>query len=327
MRVAVVGAGAIGGRLAIPLAAQGHEISVLARGATLSALQQRPWKLTRGDEVLEAMVRASSDAADLGEQDVVIIAVKGPALATVAPLVRPMIGPATTVIPAMNGVPWWFLLHGGGELPPTSLTSVDPDGTIAEAIPLDRVLGCVVHLSAASVAPGEVGLAAGNRIFLGEPAGGTSPRLEEIAEHFRAAGFDVTASDRIQKEIWYKLWGNMTMNPISALTRATCDRILDDPLVNKFVLGVMGEAQEIGRRVGCVIQEGGKDRMAVTRRLGPIKTSMLRDVEANRPIELEDLLGAPSEIARMLGAETPSIDALFGLTRLFGRSTGLYPDS
>ncbi len=325
MRVGVVGAGAIGARLAIPLAAHGHEISVLARGATLSALRERPWKLTRGDDVLEATVRASDNAADLGEQDVVIIAVKGPSLATVARLVGPMIGPETVVLPTMNGVPWWFLLHGGGELGPTSLSSVDPGELIARAIPLDRVLGCVVHLSAAAMAPGEVGLAVGNRLLFGEPAGGTSARLERIVELFRASEFHVTASDRIQNDVWYKLWGNMTMNPISALTAATCDRILDDPLVNAFVLGVMGEAHEIGRRVGCVIQESGEDRMAVTRRLGPIKTSMLRDVEAHRPIELDDLLGAPLEIARTLGVKTPSIDALFGLTRLFARSAGLYP--
>jgi 2-dehydropantoate 2-reductase len=324
MRVGVVGAGAIGGRLSIPLAARGQAIRVLARGATLAALRERKWRLTVGTEVHEARVAASDDAAALGEQDVVIVAVKGPALATVAPLMKPMIGRNTTVIPAMNGVPWWFLLNGSGELPSMSLSSVDPGGAIAQAIPLDRVVGCVVHLSAATTAPGEVGLASGNRLFLGEPAGGMSPRLLAIVDELRAVGFEAKASERIQKDVWYKLWGNMTMNPISALTRATCDLILDDPLVNRFVLGVMGEASEIGRRIGCEIQESGKDRMAVTRRLGPIKTSMLRDVEAGRAIELEDVLGAPVEIARMLGADTPHIDALFGLTRLFARTQGLY---
>jgi 2-dehydropantoate 2-reductase len=320
MRVGVVGAGAIGGRLAIPLAERGHELSVLARGKTLDALRRRPWRLTRDDRIYETNVAASDDARELGVQDIVIIAVKGPAMAVIAPAIGPMIGPHTTVIPAMNGVPWWFLLHGGGELPPMRLASIDPDGAIAGAIPIDRVVGCVVHLSAAVTAPGEVGIAPGNRLLFGEPAGCYSDRVTEIVELFRSGGFDATASDNIRKEVWFKVWGNMTMNPISALTRATCDRILDDPLVNTFVLGVMGEAKELGRRIGCELQENGKDRMAHTRKLGAIKTSMLRDVEAGRSIELEDLLGAPSEIARTLGVETPHIDALYGLTRLFARS-------
>jgi 2-dehydropantoate 2-reductase len=323
MRVGVVGAGAIGGRLAIPLAEQGHEISVLARGTTLAALRERPWRLTRDDRVYAAKVTASDNAHDLGVQDIVLIAVKGPAMASVARIIGPMIGPNTTVIPAMNGVPWWFLLRGGGKLPPMRLTSIDPDGAIATAIPIDHVVGCVVHLSAAVTAQGEVGLAPGNRLLFGELAGGISPRVTEIVQHFRAAGFDATASDHIRKDVWFKLWGNMTMNPISALTRATCDRILDDPLVNAFALGVIGEAKELGGRIGCELHESGKDRMAHTRKLGAIKTSMLRDVEAHRPIELENLLGAPSEIARALGAATPHIDALYGLTRLFAQSRPL----
>jgi 2-dehydropantoate 2-reductase len=326
MRIAVVGAGAIGGWLSIPLAAAGHDVSVLARGATLTALENAPWRLLRGGETIEARVRASDDPLALGEQDVVIVAVKGPALAAAAPAIHALIGANTTVIPAMNGVPWWFLLAGGGELASsTTLSSVDPSGDIARAIPFERVVGCVVHASAAVTAPGEVRHAAGNKLIFGEPTGASSARLAEIASCFRDAGFDVVATERIQRAIWYKLWGNMTMNPISALTGATCDRILDDPLVNGFVLGVMAEASEIGRRIGCEITESGRDRMAVTRQLGAIKTSMLLDVESGRPIELDQLLGAPSEIARLLGVATPNLDALFGLTRLFARSAGLYP--
>jgi 2-dehydropantoate 2-reductase len=325
MRVGVVGAGAIGGWMSIPLAAQGHEVSVLARGSTLAALRSAPWRLVRGGSALEARVTASDDPRDLGEQDLIIVAVKGPSLAAVATSVAAMSGTDTIVLPAMNGVPWWFLLNGGGELPPTSLSSVDPNGDIARTIPLDRVVGCVVHASSAVTAPGEVTHTGGNKLIFGEPAGGSSTRVEQIVAMFRDASFDVVPSERIQQNIWYKLWGNMTMNPISALTDATCDRILDDPQVNAFVLAVMSEASEIGRRIGCEITETGKDRMVITRQLGVFKTSMHLDVEAGRAIELDQLLGAPSEIARLLGIATPNIDALLGLTRLFARSAGLYP--
>jgi 2-dehydropantoate 2-reductase len=301
-------------------------VSVLARGATLAALREGPWRLVRASGTLAARVVASDDAASLGTQDVLLIALKGPALESVAPAIRPMIGPHTVVVPAMNGVPWWFLLGGGGALPPTHLRSVDRDGVIAECIPFDRVLGCVVHASARATAPGVVTHTAGNRLIIGEPSGGVSDRVRRVVDAFADAGFDVEATDAIRQEIWYKLWGNMTMNPISALTGATCDRIHDDPLVYRFVLDTMAEAKAIGNRIGCAITERGEDRIAVTRLLGRFKTSMLYDVEAGRPIELDHLLAAPAEIARLLGVATPNLDALLGLTRLFARSHGLYPD-
>lgn len=325
MRIGIVGAGAIGGWLGVRLAKSGHDVSVLARGATLAALREQPWRLQMGAQTLEARVHASDDARQLGQQDAVIIAVKGPALATIAPAITPLIGAHTSVIPAMNGVPWWFLLGGGGELPATQLRSVDPEGAIARAIPLAHVIGCVVHASAFVGAPGLVTLKSGNKLILGEPSGQRSARLQSICTELERAGFEVVASERVQRDIWYKLWGNMTMNPISALTAATCDRMLDDPLVAQFVLRVMAEAAQVGGRIGCPIEESGHDRMAVTRKLGAFKTSMLQDVEAGRPLELDQLLGAPREIARLLNIATPDIDALLGLTRLFAQSRGLYP--
>lgn len=325
MRIGIVGAGAIGGWLGVRLANAGHEISVLARGATLAALREQPWRLRMGEQTLEARVQASDDAHQLGPQDVVIVAVKGPALATIAPAITPMIGAHTSVIPAMNGVPWWFLLGGGGELPPTQLRSVDPAGAIARAIPLAHVVGCVVHASAFVSAPGVVTLKSGNELILGEPSGERSTRLQSICTELERTGFKAVASERVQRDIWYKLWGNMTMNPISALTAATCDRMLDDPLVAEFTLRVMAEAAQIGGRIGCPIEESGLDRMAVTRKLGAFKTSMLQDAEAGRPLELDQLLGAPREIAKLLNIPTPDIDALLGLSRLFAQSHGLYP--
>lgn len=324
MRIGIVGTGAIGGWLGVRLARAGHRISVLARGESLAVLRSRPWQLVSDDGAQFAQVRAEADARALGVQDMIVLAVKGPALATLAPLLAPMIGPDTAIVPAMNGVPWWFLLGGGGELPGTTLAAVDPDGTIAAALPFGQVVGCVVHASVATDAPGIAVHRAGNRLILGEPGGGTA-RLDDVAAAFRAAGFDVRPSGAIQQDVWYKLWGNMTMNPISAMTGATADRILDDPLVAAFILGIMAEAQAIGSRIGCAIDERGEDRNAVTRKLGAFKTSMLQDAEAGRVLEIDQLLGAPIEIANRLGIPVPGMNALFGLTRLFARSHRLYP--
>ena len=324
MRIGIVGAGAIGGWIGVRLAKAGHEVSVLARGATLEALAG-PWTLDLDGAQLQADVTASDNPAILGVQDVVVVALKGPALAAVAPSLRPMIGPNTLIVPAMNGVPWWFILGGAGELGETQLTSVDPDGAIAAALPYDQVIGCVVHASVATAGAGRIAHRAGNRLILGEPAGASTPRLQRLAAAFRDAGFEVEASPRIKYDIWYKLWGNMTMNPISAFTGATADKILDDELVNGFILRVMSEAQDIGVRIGCPINERGADRNGVTRQLGAFKTSMLQDAEAGRPLEIDQLVGAPREIAAKLGMQTPNIDTLLGLVRLYARNRQLYP--
>lgn len=324
MRIGIVGAGAIGGWMGVRLALAGHDVGVLARGETLAALKAGPWRLDIDGETRSAAVRVSDDPADLGVQDILVIALKGPSLPVVAPRLVPMIGPDTAIVPAMNGVPWWFLLGGGGDLAATPLATIDPGGVIAAALPFAQVVGCVVHAAAAVAAPGAVVHRAGNRLILGEPGGGAT-RLGAVAAAFEGAGFEVESSRHIQHDIWYKLWGNMTMNPISAMTGATADRILDDPLVAAFILGIMAEAQAIGSRIGCAIDERGEDRNAVTRKLGAFKTSMLQDAEAGRVLEIDQLLGAPIEIANRLGIPVPGMNALFGLTRLFARSHRLYP--
>jgi 2-dehydropantoate 2-reductase len=250
---------------------------------------------------------------------------KGPALASVAPAITPLLGPETLVLSAMNGVPWWFFYGMRGPLAGTTLSSVDSSGGIGKALSPAAVLGCVVHASCATCEPGWSLHKNGNGLIVGEPAGSLSPRLAEVAQALRTAAFEVTVSERIQQDIWYKLWGNMTMNPISALTGATGDRILDDPLISQFVLRVMAEAAEIGSRIGCPIAESGADRNKVTRRLGAFKTSMLQDVEAGRALEMDALLAAPREIARATGVPTPNMDALHGLTRLFAAVRGLNP--
>jgi 2-dehydropantoate 2-reductase len=326
LEVCIVGAGAIGGFLGTRLAAAGEaNVSAVARGATLAALREYGWRLDQGGERIRAPANATDDARTLGPRDLVVVAVKGQALAAVAPAIAALIGDETIVLPAMNGVPWWFC-RGVPAIGDAPLASVDPDGTIAAAIPLARVLGCVVHASTTAPEPGLVRHIRGQGLIVGEPAGGESGRAARVAALLAHAGFDVTVSKDIRYDIWYKLWGNLTMNPVSALTGATSDRVLDDPLVMDFCTAAMREAAAIGARIGCRITETPQDRQAVARRLGAFKTSMLQDVEAGRTLELDGIVGAVAEIGRRLAVPTPSIDALLGLTRLFARVKGLYPD-
>jgi len=326
MKVCIVGAGAIGGFIGARLAATGAcSVSALARGATLAALQSHGWRLRQDGRLVQAPVTASDRAEALGPQDLVVIAVQGPALAAVADGLAPLLGPDTAVLPAMNGVPWWF---AHGILPPeqVTLSTIDPDGRIARGIPAAHVVGCVVHASTSTPEPGLVQHHMGGGLIIGEPDGTASARVERIAALLAQAGFDVTASRAIRHDIWYKLWGNMTMNPVSAITGATVDRILDDPLVRRFCSDAMDEAARIGRELGCAIDQSAEDRHAVTRKLGVFKSSMLQDAQAGRPLELDAIVAVVRELGQKVGVPTPNIDALFGLARLYGRAHGLYPD-
>ena len=327
MRVCMVGVGAIGGFIGTRLAAAGQaDVCALARGPTLQALRQHGWRLNIGGSLLQAPARASDRAIELGVQDLVIIAVKGPALTLVAPSLAPLLGPHTWVLPTMNGVPWWFC-NGLPEFAGRGLNSVDPGGHIAAAIPFAQVLGAVVHASTALAGPGWVQHQRGQGIIVGEPRGGHSPRAQAVVDLLVQAGFEVTHSDKLRVELWYKLWGNMTMNPVSAMTGATVDRVLADPLVRDFCSAVMVEAAAIGQRIGCPIAQSPEDRHAITAQLGAFKTSMLQDVEAGRPMELDAIVAAVHEIGSRLGQPMPHIQALLGLTRLFGRVQGLYPEA
>lgn len=328
MKTCILGAGAIGGFIGTRLAAAGQtSVSAIARGATLDALRTHGWRLRQGDALIQAPVSAVSDrASDLGVQDLVIIAVKGPALSQVAQQLGPLLGPDTVVLPAMNGVPWWFI-EGQPGLDDRPLDSVDPGGVVRDAIPLQQLLGCVVHASAASPEPGLVQHRMGQGLVIGEPAGGHSARAARVVDLLATAGFEVTHSADVRADIWYKLWGNLTMNPISALTGATIDRVLADPLTRQFCTDAMAEAARIGERIGCHIAQHPEARHLVTAKLGAFKTSMLQDVEAGRPIELDAIVTAVREIGQRVGVSTPQIDVLLGLTRLFGRVHGLYPET
>lgn len=327
MKVCIVGAGAIGGFIGTRLACAGQsQVSALARGATLAALRTQGWRLRMGGELLQAPAVASESAAELGVQDLVILALKGQALPGLAPRLAPLIGPGTVVLPAMNGVPWWFLrgVPGMGEAP---LQSVDPGGVIGATIPFETLIGGVVHASTSTAEPGLVEHRMGHGLIVGEPVGGTSERAQRVATLLADAGFEATASPNIRQDVWYKLWGNLTINPVSAITGATADRILDDPLVRDFCSAAMAEVAAIGARIGCAIAQSPEDRHQVTRKLGAFRSSMLQDVQAGRAIELDAIVGAVHEIARRLGEPAPNVDALFGLTRLFGRVHGLYPEA
>ncbi|MGI8610686.1 MAG: ketopantoate reductase family protein [Sphingomicrobium sp.] len=315
-RIAVVGAGAIGGWIAARLALAGEPVAMLARGDTLEALRSGGLRLTDGDALRNVEVRASDDPAELGPQDVLVIAVKAPALAQAAEAARPMIDAETLIVPMLNGVPWWFT----GE----PLASVDPGGRIAAALLQAQVIGSVVHAACSRPALNAVVVKHADRLILGEPAGGSGERIDRLAALFERAGITIERHDNVRRAIWYKLWGNATINPLSALTRSTADKLLADPVLRSWMLEAMAELAAVGAAIGCPIAESGEDRMAVTAKLGAFKTSMLQDVEAGRTIELEALLGAPLEIAARAGVPTPQLDRLYAMTRLMAEGLGLH---
>ena len=329
MRIAIVGLGAVGGLIAARLAGIGADVSALARGATLAAVRERGLRVIDSTSPQAPPRRfdivASDDPAALGRMDVVILAVKAPALAAVAPSVAALCSSDTVIVSAMNGVPWWFFHGLDKTLAARRWSSIDPDGALGRLMPAERVLGGVLHLGASTPEPALVRLSTGVRIILGEPDARAGERLERVATLFERSGMQIERSARIQQDVWFKLWGNMTMNPVSALTGATADKILDDSLVRGFLTRAMIEASAIGARIGLPISTTPEERHQVTRHIGAFKSSMLQDVEAGRQIELDALVGAVQEIGKAVGVDTPFIDALLGITRLFARIRGLYP--
>jgi 2-dehydropantoate 2-reductase len=325
VKIGIYGAGAIGGWIGARVGALGHEMSVVARGSNLAALKANGLRLLQntGNEI-RVPVKASDKPADLGIQDLIIVSVKAQSMTDVALAIGPMIGPNTIVFTAMNGVPWWFLNGFGGEFASRHLPSIDPGSVIANAIPAAQVVGCVVHATCSTPEPGLVKHQFGNKLIVGEPAGGDSARLRSLVELFTQAGYETVASNDIQKDVWFKLWGNMTVNPISGMTGATTDKILDDDLVRAFISSIMLEAKEIGKRLGIEINQEPEDRHVVTRNLGAFKPSMLQDVEAGKSIELDALVTVVAELGKMTGVATPNTNILLGLSRLHAKTHGLY---
>ena len=315
MNICVVGAGAIGGWIAARLSLAGNDVSVVARGETVQAIDTEGLCITDGGDTRCVAVAAATDPSALGIHDVVVIAVKAPALPMIARSLESLIGRDTRIVPMLNGVPWWFT----GD----PLWSVDPDLSIADALPVEQVAGCVVHASCFRTAPNKVTVKHADRLILGEAGGGSSERIEALCALFENSGIRCEARENVRRAIWYKLWGNATINPMSALTRSTADQLLDNSVVRGLMIDAMDELAAIGAAIDCPIEESAEDRMAVTARLGAFKSSMLQDVEAGRPIELEALLGAPREIASSVEIATPHLDRLYAMTRLMGENLGL----
>jgi 2-dehydropantoate 2-reductase len=325
-RICIVGCGSIGGWLGARLSQCADvQLSVFARGATLAALQQQGLQLLSGSGAIQTMVQASHDASQLGEQDLVILAVKAPAVREVTAQIAPLLGDNTMLLSAMNGVPWWFFNGFGGQLAGSQLESVDAGGGIAKHLKPQHIIGSVVHASCSISAPAVVQHHFGNGLIIGEPSGEPTPRVQALLALLQEAGFDATLSAQIQRDIWFKLWGNMTMNPISAITGATTDKVLSDPQLRGFIREVMLEAKAIGEKLGISIAQEPEDRHQVTLKLGSFKTSMLQDAENGRAIELDALVGAVREIGQLVNIPTPSTDALLGMTRVFAQQRGLYP--
>ncbi|MDR2154887.1 MAG: 2-dehydropantoate 2-reductase [Burkholderiaceae bacterium] len=324
-KICIYGAGAIGGWIGARLVAVGVPVSVVARGATLAALRAHGLRLREGADERAFAVTATDQPLELGAQDLVIVAVKAPAMIDVARAIGPLLGPRTAVLTAMNGVPWWFLQGFGGAAKGRTLQSVDAGGAIARAIAAPRVLGGVVHASCSVDAPGVIRHRMGQGLIVGEPDGSRSERARALDALLQRAGFEVTLSEHIQQDIWYKLWGNMTVNPVCAITGASADRVLDDELARGFMSAVMLEAREIGARIGIPIAQQPEDRHAITRKLGAFKPSMLQDVQAGRAVELDALVTVVRELGQLTQVPTPFTDALLGLARLYARERRLYP--
>jgi 2-dehydropantoate 2-reductase len=326
MKICIYGAGAVGGLVAGRLARAGHEVSVVARGAHLTAISKDGLRIRTPDgHVVSIPLKASDRPAELGPQDYVVVAVKGQSLPEVASGIGPLLGPATSVVTAMNGVPWWFfdrLAFGEGKL---RLESLDPGGALERAIPTERVVGCVVHLAASTPEPGLISHNMGQRLILGEPGGKNSARTKHIVSALTQAGFEAVESGFIEKDFWVKLLGNISFNPVSALTLATANRLIADDYVKNYMVSIMHECLAIGRAVGVDADIDPEARMDMARKLGAFKTSMLQDMEAGKKLEIDGLLSGTLEIAKKAGVAAPFTESLAGLARLRAHSSGQYP--
>ena len=319
----IVGAGAIGGMIATLLAWSGAAVSVVARGQTLDALARDGTRLVIDRKTLQASVQVSDQPSELGVQDYVIVAVKAPSLPDIARRIGPLLGPETTVVTAMNGVPWWFFHNAEGALAGFQLKAIDPDGAIGRAIPAERVIGCVVYVAASGDRPGVVRHSSGRRLIVGELDHGLTPRLARLVNWLRCAGFDCRESLNIQREIWVKLQSNLCMNPISLLTTTTSDRIIGDPLVRRLCVSMMEEAARVGAAIGLPVSTPGEETIETIRSLGSFRMSMLQDLEHKRPVEIHALLTVVHDIGLSAGVPTPFIDGVLGLARLRATSLGL----
>lgn len=327
-KVCIYGAGAIGGLIGYSLcAANKCTVSVIARNETLAAIKNHGWRVRSQSGVSTLDVTATDCPKDLGIQDFVIITVKNQSLVSIANSASSLIGPNTQIITAINGIPWWFD-DGIPALNGKRIEMLDPNGVLSSAFPIKQIIGCVVHASAVASDddPGFVAHMGGNQLIFGTPMAANVSILDELVALFEGTNLEATTTSNIRKEIWIKLWGNMTTNPISAITGATIDKILADDLVRNFCTKIINEAKSIGELIGIEIDMTAEERHGITSKLGAFRSSMLQDADRGKPLELDAILTAVAKLAQLLEVEVPNIDILLGMARLFARSHGLYPE-
>ena len=324
MKICIFGAGAIGGYMGAKLAQAGADVSLVARGPHLKAMRENGLRLIEESGETTVKVTASDDAADLGPQDYVIVTLKAHSVPPLVGQMQPLIGPQTTIVSGVNGVPWWYFHKIGGPLEGTRLASVDPGDAQWNGFGPDRVLGCVVYPAAEVAEPGVVRHIEGNRFSLGEPDGSKSDRATRLSEALAKAGLKAPVRPRLRDEIWVKLWGNLSFNPISALTHATLDVLCTDPGTRAVARAMMLEAQEIAEKLGVKFPIDVDRRIDGGAAVGAHRTSMLQDLDAGRPMEIDALLGSVKELGQVTGTATPTIDTVLALVTLRARTAGLY---
>ncbi len=325
MKICIYGAGAIGGLLGAQLTLAGQEVTLIGRGPHLAAIQANGLRLRVEGKELLARPKSTSDPREAGPQDYVIVTLKAHSVAAIAAAMQPLLGPGTAVVTAMNGVPWWYFYKLAGPHEGHRLKSVDPDGALWRLIPGERCLGCVVYPAAEVVAPGVVEHYYGNRFMLGEPDGSKSARATRLSDALARAGFKAPVRPRIRDDIWVKLWGNLSFNPVSALTTGTLAGIANDPGTRAVVRRMMVEAEAVGTALGVTFGVDIDTRIQWAADIGEHRTSMLQDLELGRPMEIDALVTAVAEMGDLVGVDTPFIDTVLALVIQRARMAGCYP--
>ncbi|HEY7688462.1 MAG TPA: 2-dehydropantoate 2-reductase [Dongiaceae bacterium] len=324
MKICIYGAGAIGGLLGARLALSGQDVTLIARGPHLAAMKENGLRLRMEGKELIARPAVTDDPATAGPQDYVLITLKAHSVAPIAEVMQPLLGPDTAVVTAMNGIPWWYFHALPGPHANHQLKTVDPDGSLWRLIPPQRCIGCVVYPAAEVVKPGVVEHQYGNRFMLGEPDGSSSERAKRLSEALTAAGFKAPVRPRIRDDIWVKLWGNLSFNPVSALTQATLVKIATDPGTRDVIRKMMQESERVANALGVKFGIDVETRIGWAADVGEHRTSMLQDLELGRPMEIDALLSVVVEMGDLVGVDTPLLDAILALVIQRAQSAGCY---
>lgn len=324
MKICIYGAGAIGGYVGAMLARQGADVSLIARGAHLAAMKQNGLRLEIGEESFTVHPRLTDDPSELGHQDYVLLTMKAHGVSAIADAMQPLLGPDTAVVTAQNGLPWWYFHGMEGPFQDRQLESCDPGGVLWDKIGPHRAIGSVVWQAAEVPEPGVVRLGYGERLSLGEPKGGKTDRIMRLSRALMDAGVKAPVRPNLRNEMWAKLWGNLSFNPVSALTGATLAGMAGDEGVRSVITQMMTEAQQIGELLGIRFPMTVEKRIAAAAAVGEHKTSMLQDLEGGRTMEIEPILGSVAELGRMTGVATPAIDIVYNLVVMRARQSGCY---